>query len=303
MERLREQAAVLALTARAKGEWYKTAALIEEAGSALRVVEGRIDGLDWFDHVEVRALGEQVSAELLDHYLKLIQGLEGRAIRLLTVLDDEYPENLRHVFNRPPFLFVRGELTEADERAIAVVGTRTASQDGLAQAKRLATQLAHEGFTVVSGLARGIDGAAHAAALDAGGRTLAVLGTGIDRIYPPEHEALSQRILERGAHVSQFWPDAPPAKFTFPMRNVVTSGMALGTVVVEAHGRSGARLQARICLEHGKRLFLVRSLVLQESWAQSYAEHPAAMVIDSVDDVLKAVTTLVAPPPAQLTLG
>jgi DNA processing protein len=303
MEDPRERAAVLALAARTRGDWYRTASLIEEAGSALRIVEGRIEELDWFNHDEVRALGEQVSVDLLDHYLDLIQSLEGRGVRLLTVLDDEYPENLRHVFNRPPFLFVRGELTEADERALAVVGTRTASQDGLTQARRLAIQLVHHGFTVVSGLARGIDGAAHAAALDAGGRTVAVFGTGIDRVYPPEHGDLARRILARGAHVSQFWPDAPPARFTFPMRNVVTSGMALGTVVIEAHGRSGARLQARICLEHGKRLFLVRSLVLQEEWAQSYAEHPATTVIDSVDDVLDAVTTLVAPPPAQLTLG
>jgi DNA processing protein len=303
MERLREQAAVLALTAETKGEWYKTASLIEEAGSALRIVEGRIKELDWFDHAEVKALGEQVGKELLDHYLQLIKVLEGRGVRLLTVLDEGYPENLRHVFNRPPFLFVRGELTHADERAIAVVGTRTASQDGLAEAKRLGAQLVREGFTVVSGLARGIDGAAHAAALDAGGRTVAVLGTGISRIYPPEHEGLAKHILERGAHVSQFWPDAPPTRYNFPLRNVVTSGLALGTVVVEAHGRSGARLQARICLEHGKRLFLVRSLVLQEAWAQSYAKHPATTVIDSVDDVLEAVTTLVAPPPAQLTLG
>jgi DNA processing protein len=303
MEHLREQAAVLALAARTKGEWYKTASLIEEAGSALRIVEGRIDELDWFDHTEVKALGQQVSAELLDHYLDLIQGLEGRGVRLVTVLDDGYPENLRHVFNRPPFLFTRGELTEPDERAIAVVGTRAASQDGLEQARRLATQLVGQGFTVISGLARGIDGAAHAAAFEAGGRTVAVFGTGIDRVYPPEHGHLAQRILDRGAHVSQFWPDAPPTKFSFPMRNVVTSGMALGTVVIEAHGRSGARLQARICLEHGKRLFLVRSLVLQESWAQSYAEHPATTVIDSVDDVIDALTTLMVPPPAQLTLG
>jgi DNA processing protein len=303
MEHLREQAAVLALTACTKGDWYKTASLIEEAGSALRIVDGQIEDLDWFDHVEVRALGEQVTAELMDRYLDLIRGLDGRGISLVTVLDDGYPENLRHVFNRPPFLFTRGELTKADERAIAVVGTRSASEDGLKQARRLAQQLVHQGFTVVSGLARGIDSAAHAGALDTGGRTIAVFGTGIHRIYPPEHRDLARRILTRGAHVSQFWPDAPPAKFTFPMRNAVTSGMALGTVVVEAHGRSGARLQARICLEHGKRLFLARSLVLHEPWAQSYAEHPATTVIDSVDDVLDVVTTMVAAPPAQLTLG
>jgi DNA processing protein len=288
-----EQAAVLALIACTKQEWRKTAALIEEAGSALRIVRGDIDGLDWFDPDDVRALGRRVTPELLDQYTHLIADLAAEQITLHTVLDDSYPPNLRQIFNRPPFLFARGQLTAEDDRAVAVVGTRQASTEGLEHARQLAAELAHRDVTVLSGLARGIDGAAHEGALDAGGRTVAVLGTGITRVYPPEHHDLAERILGSGALVSQFWPTAPPTRSSFLIRNVVTSGMAIGTVVVEAHGRSGARAQARHCLEHGKRLFLVRSLVMQEPWAQRYAEHPGTTVVDSVDDILAALTVLV----------
>jgi DNA processing protein len=226
MDHIREQAAVLALTARTTGEWYKTASLIEEAGGAHRIVEGKAGDIEWLDQSTVEALGSSVTEELVDRYVELIDEQAQRGVRLLTVLDDGYPENLRQIYNRPPFLFVRGSLEPADDRAFAIVGTRSASADGLRQARRLATQLTERGIAVVSGLARGIDGAAHDAALAAGSRTIAVFGTGIDRVYPPEHEDLARRILERGVHVSQFWPDTPPARFTFPMRNVVTSGMA-----------------------------------------------------------------------------
>jgi DNA processing protein len=297
-----EQAAVLALIARTEQEWYRTAALIEEAGSALRIVHGDVEDLDWFDLDEVRALGERVTPDLLDGYARLIADLAAEQVTLHTVLDDTYPANLRQIFNRPPFLFVRGQLTEADDRAVAVVGTRQASDEGLAQTRQLAAELARRGVTVLSGLARGIDGAAHEGALDAGGRTVAVLGTGITRVYPPEHDRLAERVLGSGALVSQFWPTAPPTRTSFLIRNVVTSGMAVGTVVVEAHGRSGARAQARHCLEHGKRLFLVRSLVMQEPWAQRYAEHAGTTVVDSVDDIITGLTALVEPP-TQLTLG
>ena len=156
----------------------------------------------------------------------------------------------------------------------------------------------------MSGLARGIDGAAHSAALAAEGRTVAVLGTGIDRVYPPEHEHLAQRIVAsgRGALVSQFWPTAPPTRYSFPMRNVVMSGMAVGTVVIEAGRTSGAKLQARYALDHEKRLFLVKSLVLREEWAQQTAKHPLTTVVESAEDVLDVLVEL-AQPIEQLTLG
>ncbi len=296
-----EQAALLALVSHTDQEWYKTATLVEEAGSALRIVDGDVSDLDGAAATVAADLGQRVSRDEIDRYIEQIQGWTQSGLLVLTVLDEDYPINLREIYNRPPFLFVRGDLQEEDRRAIAVVGTRSASDEGLVQARQLAIDLARRGVTVLSGMALGIDAAAHEAALQAGGRTLAIFGTGINQIYPPANQDLAARILQRGAHVSQFWPDAPPTKFSFPMRNVVSSGMALGTVVVEAHGRSGARMQARLCLEHGKRLFLVRSLVMHEEWAQRYAERPGATVVESVDDMTGILDQLLDPP-VQLSL-
>lgn len=297
-----ERAAVLALVAATKGEWYRTAALIEDAGSALRVIERAWSGFEPFDIAQAEAVVERVRPGDLERYENMIGTYEERGIRLVTVLDGDYPVNLRHIYNRPPFIFIRGELLEGDNRSIAVVGTRHASTVGLDEATHLSTELALQGVTVLSGLALGIDGAAHRAALDAGGRTVAVMGTGIDRLYPAKHQGLADDILRSGALVSQFWPDAPPTKVSFPMRNVVMSGMAIGTVVIEATAISGARMQARLALEHGKRLFLLRSLVLHEEWAKRYADRPGATVVDSVDSILDVLVTM-ARPAVQLTLG
>ena len=214
---------------------------------------------------------------------------ERAGARLVTVLDEQYPANLELVFNLPPFLFVRGTLFAEDARSVAVVGTRQASPKGLSQAGRMATLLAAEGVTVVSGLARGIDTAAHTATLEAGGRTIAVVGSGILRTYPPENEALAERIATTGAVVSQFWPDSPPARYNFPMRNVTMSGIGQGTVVIEASSTSGAKMQARLALEHGKYAFLLRSLVTRQPWAERYLQrHPRwAVEVSDLDDVLQ----------------
>jgi DNA processing protein len=218
---------------------------------------------------EVAAAGEQVGA------------------RLVTVLDDDYPSNLRLIFNLPPFLFYRGELKRDDVRSVAVVGTRKASEDGLDRARQMAAGLSDAGVTVLSGLAKGIDTAAHEATLEAGGRTIAVLGTGILRTYPKENEELAQRIVEKGALVSQFWPTQPPAQHTFPRRNIVTSGMSQGTVVIEATRTSGAKMQARLALQHGKMAFLVESLVTEQPWAQKYLERERrAIRVSTIDEVL-----------------
>lgn len=300
-----ETAAVLALvSATGKGsEWSRTAALIEESGGALALIHRRWETPP-FDLIEAERLVGAVTAALLERFGRLADELSDRGVTVLTVLDEAYPANLREVYNRPPFLMVRGELREADNRSVAVVGTRQASAEGIAQASRLAGELAAAGVTVLSGLARGIDTAAHTAALEAAGRTIAVMGTGIESVYPPENAPLASRIVEsgQGVLVSQFWPDAPPTRYSFPMRNVVMSGMAVGTVVVEASSTSGAKLQARYALEHGKRLFLVESLVMQEPWAREYAERPGATVVRSVDDILEVLVQL-AQPVEQLTFG
>jgi DNA processing protein len=206
--------------------------------------------------------------------------------RLVTVLDQDYPANLRLIPNLPPFLFYRGNLSDDDARSVAVVGTRQASETGLRRATHMSRLLARQRVTVVSGLAKGIDAAAHRAALDEGWRTIAVLGTGITKCFPGENRDLAEAITSSGALVSQFWPTAPPGRSTFPRRNVVTSGISQGTVVIEASSTSGAKMQARLALEHGKKVFLIASLVASQPWARTYVDERGAIEVTEVDEVI-----------------
>ncbi len=222
---------------------------------------------------------------------------EGHDVR--TVFDDDYPTNLRAIFNRPPFVFVRGDWREEEDSvAIAIVGTRQASSEGLRRATQLASGLARHGITVISGLAAGIDGAAHTAALSAGGRTTAVIGTGINRLYPAAHAELARRITDgAGAIISQFLPDQPPQKWTFPKRNVVMSGLSFATVVIEASWTSGARVQATEALRHGRAVYLLSSLVESHDWARKYVTEGyrgvRAVNLASVDQLLENLSVAV----------
>jgi DNA processing protein len=228
--------------------------------------------------------GELAAAE--QRLNRELEAAERVGATLTTVLDDDYPVNLRLIPNLPPFLFMLGHLEPADARSVAVVGTRQASPTGISRAESMARQLVEQGVTVASGLARGIDTAAHTTALTYKGRTVAVIGTGITRCYPAENKALAASIAQHGAVVSQFWPTAPPAKHTFPRRNVTMSGISQGTVVIEASDTSGAKMQARIAAEHGKQVFLLRSLVTEHEWARKMLDRGAAIEVTQVDDVI-----------------
>lgn len=177
--------------------------------------------------------------------------------RLVTYRDQDFPANLKMIHDPPLVLYVKGDIQEKDQLAIAMVGARRCSYYGRKQAERLAGQLARLGFTVISGMARGIDSCAHEGALAAGSRTIAVLGNGLARIYPPENEKLSQRIVESGAVISELPMGAPPLAEHFPRRNRIISGLALGVIVVEASDRSGSLITARWALEQGKEVFAV----------------------------------------------
>jgi len=232
---------------------------------------------------EMHRLREEVESE--------VTSAESDGIKLTTVLDDDFPLNLRTIFNLPPFLFYVGQLDAPnDARSVAVVGTRKPSMEGLKQASRMSRLLAERGITVLSGLARGIDTQAHLAALEANGRTVSVLGSGLRRIYPKENKPLADRIAKQGAVVSQFWPDSPPNQYNFPRRNVTMSGMGQGTVVIEAAATSGAKMQARLALEHGKQVFLIRRLVTQQAWAQNYLKR-GAVEVSEVEDIVSRLRT------------
>lgn len=294
MDDRREDAALIALLRRGDRPWHQYAQLAESAGSAVAILEGRYVDPDEAEPLLLfpqEAAPEPVDLDAICHE---IEAWEAEGMTFSTVLHDDYPVNLRSVHNRPPFLFVRGEVRPEDERSIAVVGTRRPTARGLDDARLVTTGLVAADYTIVSGLAEGIDGSAHRAALELGGRTVAVVGTGLRHTYPASHARLEQEVAATGAVVSQFWPDAPPTRTSFPMRNVVMSGLALATVVIEATARSGAKMQARFALEHGRHVFLHRSL-LDHTWARDYANRPGTSVVDSADEIVEQLERLTAP--------
>ena len=212
-------------------------------------------------------------------------------IIVTTVCDDAYPLNLRAVHDHPALIFTQGPATPPDGDAIAVIGSRRPTPAGLDRAAGLAAHLVTEGFTVASGLAAGIDTAAHTAAIAAGGRTFAVLGTGLHHSYPPENAALQQRLATDHALVSGFWPDTPPGRDTFPQRNGLMSGLSLASVIVEASVTSGARIQARLALAHGRPVFIAEPL-LGQTWAQTLAGQPGVHVFGKPSEVTDRVRRL-----------
>jgi DNA processing protein len=279
-----ETAALVALLRHGRRPWPVYSELVEQAGSALAVLKRELDQV----HAGQASLLPPAPDDLLEAASAALAGWTAGGLKLLTVLDPEYPVNLRAAHDRPPLIFVAGRLEPGDSRAVAVVGTRDATAQGSERARSIAEHLALNGYTVASGLAAGIDTAVHTATLAAKGRTLAVIGTGLAHSYPPQNAALQREIATRGAVVSQFWPEARPSRRSFPMRNAVMSGLTLGTVVVEASPTSGARVQARLALAHGRPVFLSESLMSQE-WARALAARPGTHVIGSPTDITAAI--------------
>jgi DNA processing protein len=188
--------------------------------------------------------------------------IQRSGIHVITLQDDEYPANLRHIDAPPPLLYLRGEFQPSDLWAVGVVGTRRASVYGREVAHTVCRELAAQGITIVSGLAMGIDTVAHRAALEAGGRTFAVLGSSVDQIYPPENRGLAQQIMEQGAIISEYPLGTRPDAGNFPPRNRIISGLSKGVVIVEAGVRSGALITARFAAEQGRDVFAVPGSIL-----------------------------------------
>jgi DNA processing protein len=207
-----------------------------------------------------------------------------------------YPHLLEKTSDAPEFIFVEGRLETLEAPCLAIVGTRNPSDEGRARAYKLGYLLAKRGVTVVSGLARGIDKAAHQGAIAVGGNTVAVLGTPIDTYYPAEHEALQKTIARAGLLVSQFYPGGGVRRYNFPMRNAVMSALCLGTTVVEASETSGALIQARQCLKQGRKLLIPRSAVENPhlTWPKTYLAC-GAICFSEIDEVLAALDVLLSP--------
>lgn len=221
-------------------------------------------------------------------------------VRAITWEDPDYPPLLREIPDPPPLLYVRGTLEPEDSWAVAVVGTRRASVYGKEVTRRLVTDLARSGITVVSGLARGIDGVAHQAALEAGGRTIAVLGCGVDRVYPPEHRALARRIVEQGALVSEYPLGTPPEARNFPPRNRIISGLSLGVLITEAGRGSGALITADYAAEQGRDVFAVPGSILAAgSGGTNRLIQEGAKLVMETADILRELNLTMAAEQAQ----
>ncbi len=228
-----------------------------------------------------------------------LNAVRDRGINVITFQEGGYPRPLRNIHHPPPVLYVEGSFDEQDALSLAVVGTRRPSPYGRLMAERLCRELAERGMTIVSGMARGIDSAAHRAALDSGGRTLAVLGCGLAHNYPRENEALRKEAARRGAVISEFPMGRPPLPQNFPVRNRLISGLALGTLVVEAGERSGALITAEHAAEQGREVFAVPGNVdVPTSRGTNATIKRGAKLVEEVEDILEEL-----PPPLVALMG
>ncbi len=250
---------------------------------------------------EVRGVGPKLCRQIVEARETLDPAAElelcrQNEITVLTRADPEYPRLLCEIPDPPAVLFVKGTLLTNDALAVAIVGTRHATRYGLDQAQRLAAGLARAGLTVVSGLARGIDAAAHRGTLEAGGRTLAVLAGGLLNIFPPEHKELSEAVASHGAILSEAPPGREPLSGTFPQRNRLITGLSLGLIVVEAADRSGALISARHAMEQNREVFAVPGRVDSRMSRGCHGLiRDGARLVSCVDDVLEELGPLVEP--------
>lgn len=222
--------------------------------------------------------------------------IERHNVRMISVLDPTYPARLKKISDPPPLLYVAGMLTEQDELAVAIIGARKASSAGRLVTEELSRDLASAGVTVVSGLARGVDAAAHRGALSANGRTVAVLGCGVDRTYPPEHDRLRKQIEEHGAVLSELSMGTPPHSHHFPRRNRIISGLCLGVVVTEAARDSGSLITAKLAADQGREVFAVPGHVKEEtSRGTNGLLRDGAGLVEQAQDVLDVLMPQLEP--------
>ena len=251
--------------------WQAAPEVLEAAGLSARLAEAA---------AQLRRSGEPA---------RLWEYCQANGISVLTWDDAAYPRRLREIDGAPPTLYVRGQLSDDDARwSVAVVGTRRVTAYGRQAAEEISAALARSGVTIVSGLARGVDAVAHQAALRSGGRTIAVLGSGVDRIYPPEHRGLAEQIAAHGAVISDYAPGSDPEAGNFPPRNRIISGLAQAVIVVEAGEKSGALITAAFAAEQGRAVFAVPgSIYAPNSKGANILIREGAHILLNSQDVLE----------------
>ena len=278
--------------------------------------------LYWLALNKIQGLGPIKTKKLLDQYgsaraicaalnystaesEREIEAIKEAKVGILTLDDEEYPKSLRNIYDPPPVIYLKGDFLPQDQKAIAIVGTRKATSYGLDAARKLAFQLAQMGITIVSGLALGIDTAAHAGALEAKGRTIAVLGSGVDQVFPASNKKLAEEIILNGAVVSEFSLGQMPETWTFPQRNRIISGLSVGVIMVEGHYDSGAMITAKLALEQGREVFAVPGNIgLDQTKGPHWLIKQGAKLVESVEDVLEELKHQIpnSSPPVPLSI-
>jgi len=245
------------------------------------------------DLTGIKGIGAKLACSIVEQQARLdpiaeSERAEKMGVRIVTELDEEYPSSLKEMHDPPLALYLLGSIEKRDRHAIAVVGSRRCTHYGLQVADRLSYQLAQTGFTIVSGLARGIDQAGHSGALKAGGRTLAVLGSALDCLYPPEAAGLAEKIAENGAVISEFPMGREADRTTFPYRNRIISGLSMGVLVVEASRKSGALMTADAAVDQGRSVFVVPGRIDAPTARGSNALlKQGARLVDDVRDIVE----------------
>jgi DNA processing protein len=262
--------------------------LVKHFGSPEKVLsasEKELAELPDIGPVTASSIRNQVFWDKTEEQVKL---LEKNQIKIVTFKDENYPENLKSIYDPPPFLFLKGEIRKEDQNAVAIVGCRSASVYGKRITERIGRELAKNGITIVSGLARGIDSIAHLSALKENGRTLAVFGSGLDIIYPPENKKLAEEIVSNGAIISEFFLGTKPEAPNFPRRNRIISGLSLGVVIVEAGTKSGALVTASCALEQNREVFAIPgNLGSKNSEGTNALIKQGAKLVTTVEDILE----------------
>lgn len=271
-----------------QGVGLKTVQILRDAfGSAERAFQATSDELGRIDRL-TPAMRDILQRKLVQYPIEReLELIQEYGCQVLTLYDDAYPSHLKEIDTPPIVLYIKGELTSEDSLSLSLVGSRDAKDYGRKASYRLSYQLAQRGLTVVSGLARGIDTSAHRGALEAGGRTIAVMGSGLSFIYPATNTDLAEKITASGALISEFPMETTPKPKNFPRRNRIISGLTLGTVVVEASNRSGALITARLAGEQGREVFAVPGEIFSElSTGTHKLINNGAKLVNTVDDLL-----------------
>ena len=245
------------------------------------------------DLLQVEGIGYKLATKIPESIKKIdvkkeLDLAEKHNVKIVSFLDTSFPENLKNIYDPPVILYIKGEILKEDNLAIAVIGSRLASSYGTEVAYNIGFELASRGITVISGLARGIDSMAHKGALKSGGRTLAVLGSGILNIYPKEHLSLANEISRNGVVLSEFPMRTTPLRRNFPRRNRIVSGLSLGVVVVEAAERSGALITSEIAMEQGRDVFAIPGKIDSiTSKGTHQLIKQGAKLVESIEDILE----------------